>query len=118
LRQFQALSYDKQLEIKQTVVRTAFRNFANLEPNLVPEIGPTLPSPLQYQYRTKLTPHFSIKPVQKSTEPLPADDDHAIGFDRKFLIKGKDKILDIEECVIATEVINEALAIKREVEKK
>jgi tRNA (uracil-5-)-methyltransferase len=31
-----------------------------LPPSAIPPIGTTIPSPLQYQYRTKITPHFDL----------------------------------------------------------
>lgn len=128
LRQYQPLAYDEQLEIKRNVVRKAFANFSKLDPSLVPEIGPTLPSPLQYGYRTKLTPHFDAPPKGKKQQKKPRQgkpatataDDAAdaptkewqltIGFEEK----GRKRILDIEECPIATRVINEAMTKERE----
>lgn len=113
------------------MVRKAFANFSLLDPSLVPAVGPTLPSPLQYGYRTKLTPHFQAPPSHgksgrgkpnqwkgkgKGVEPPKADETEekdwevTIGFEQK----GRKRILDIEECVIATKVINEAMAIERE----
>lgn len=54
------ISYDKQLEIKRNVVTSAFTHYSGLSPSLLPATLPTLASPLQYGYRTKLTPHFDI----------------------------------------------------------
>lgn len=54
------LPYEKQLDIKRDVVIRAFAHFSGLEAALIPAALPTLPSPLQYSYRTKLTPHFDI----------------------------------------------------------
>ena len=56
--QFQMLSYGEQLIHKKTIVEKAYRNFSSLPPELIPIIGDTIGSPLQYGYRTKLTPHF------------------------------------------------------------
>lgn len=61
--QYQPLAYDEQLRMKQSVVRKAFANFSGLDAALVPEVAPTLPSPLEYGYRTKLTPHFQAPPA-------------------------------------------------------
>ncbi|KAK4054428.1 tRNA(m5U54)methyltransferase [Microbotryomycetes sp. JL201] len=117
--QYQALSYDDQLEIKRNVVRKAFRNFSKLDDSLVPEIGPTLPSPLQYGYRTKLTPHFEVPPAnRRRNDKKPRTDGQedkyrewqvTIGFEEK----GRKRILDIEECPIATKVINDKLKTER-----
>lgn len=128
--QYQPLAYDEQLKIKQDVVRKAFANFSKLDPSLVPPIGPTLPSPLQYGYRTKLTPHFQAPPLGggkkqwkgkgKGVEP-PAETTQerppwevTIGFEQK----GRKRIVDIEDCPIATRVINEQMTIEREKVKK
>ncbi|CAN9282346.1 unnamed protein product [Alternaria alternata] len=60
--QFQMLPYDFQLQHKKTIVEKAYKNFSNLPPELIPTIGDTIGSPLQYGYRTKLTPHFDGPP--------------------------------------------------------
>ncbi|GAA6063380.1 hypothetical protein JCM10212_001479 [Sporobolomyces blumeae] len=130
--QYQPLAYEEQLELKRNVVRRAFKNFSKLDASLVPEIGPTLASPLQYGYRTKLTPHFQTPPTgnkqqkkQKRGKEVaggggaqgdePNDEpkkewEVTIGFEQK----GRKRILDIEECVIATKVINDAMKGERE----
>ncbi|TKA57970.1 hypothetical protein B0A53_00372 [Rhodotorula sp. CCFEE 5036] len=129
--QYQPLAYEEQLEMKRDVVRRAFANFSGLEPSLIPEIGPTLASPLQYAYRTKLTPHFQTPPTgngrnnkkkkkgkqaEDATAAAPMEDEPkkewevTIGFEQK----GRKRIVDIEECVIATKVINDALTGERE----
>ncbi|BGP48408.1 tRNA(m5U54)methyltransferase [Rhodotorula kratochvilovae] len=120
--QYQPLAYEEQLEMKREVVRRAFANFSGLDAALVPAIGPTLPSPLQYGYRTKLTPHFQVPPTQNPNKnrrkkaPAPAEEaekkewEITIGFEQK----GRKRIVDIEECVIATQVINDAMVGERE----
>ncbi|PTB71633.1 S-adenosyl-L-methionine-dependent methyltransferase [Trichoderma longibrachiatum ATCC 18648] len=60
--QFQMLDYAEQLRRKRAIVDKAFRNFANLPAELVPAVLDTVGSPLQYGYRTKLTPHFDGPP--------------------------------------------------------
>lgn len=100
------LSYDKQLSLKRELVQKAYRNFSNLAPSLVPAIGPTLPSPQQYGYRTKLTPHFD----------QPTKDHRANagqGLNIGFQQKGRRTVMDIEECPIATKPINDELAKAR-----
>lgn len=146
--QYQMVPYEEQLQIKQSVVTRAFANFANLHPSLVPPTLPTLSSPEQYHYRTKLTPHFNLpksmmdyrggnsfgnkkgkhKRQNNKKQKMPEDQDElerlveqwrsetAIGFDGlKF---GGKKVLDIEECPIATPVINKALPIESAKVKK
>ncbi|KAG8911245.1 tRNA(m5U54)methyltransferase, partial [Tulasnella sp. 408] len=107
--QYQMLSYDTQLQLKQRVVEKAYKNFSGLPPSLVPPILPTIASPKTYGYRTKITPHFDLPPVARRKE----SDDPAklpIGFGEK----GRRKVMDIEECVIATPVLNQALPGIRE----
>ncbi|GAA5996675.1 tRNA (uracil(54)-C(5))-methyltransferase [Rhodotorula paludigena] len=126
--QYQPLSYEEQLELKRDVIRRSFANFSGLDPALVPAPGPTLASPLHYAYRTKLTPHFQVPPSghnqknrRKAKGKGKADGDAeaeqaqkeweiTIGFEQK----GRKRIVDIEECVIATKVINDALVGERE----
>lgn len=106
--QYQMISYDKQLELKQIVVEKAFKHFSGLDPSLIPPIEPTLPSPLQYEYRTKLTPHFELprnsKQIQEGEQG-----DLRIGFAEK----GRKRVMDIEDCMIATSVINQKLKEER-----
>lgn len=114
--QYQFLKYDDQLEHKRNVVRRAFQNYAEgLNSSDIPAVLPTLPSPQHYKYRTKLTPHFELpreirqrrkNKEEKMDSPLPPV---SIGFDKL----DEKTILDIEECVIATETINRALPGER-----
>lgn len=104
--QYQMLSYDKQLSLKRQVVEKAYENFSNLSPDLIPDISPTLPSPQQYGYRTKLTPHFD----QPSREHRAKA---GTGLNIGFQQKGRRTVIDIEECPIATKPINEELAKAR-----
>lgn len=133
--QYQPLSYASQLTLKQTVVENAFKNFSLLPLSAIPAISATLPSPLEYGYRTKLTPHFQAPPPSgksggkdrqqrgrkgkgKETNAVLAEDTNevaekewevTIGFEQK----GRKRVIDIEECVIATQVINDALVHER-----
>ncbi len=117
--QYQMISYEEQLEIKRGVVERAFSRFSGLDPALVPAVLPTIPSPNQYSYRTKLTPHFELPyelrrgrrtgirnnangngdGAEKPKYNVP------IGFD----CIGTKRVMDIEECPIATKTINHAL---------
>ncbi|KAF2855990.1 tRNAmethyltransferas-like protein [Plenodomus tracheiphilus IPT5] len=104
--QFQMLPYDYQLQHKKSIVEKAYKNFSNLPPELLPAIGDTIGSPLQYGYRTKLTPHFDgppdarrsdgrngIRRVFKEVPPI------------GFMKKGTRITIDIEDCPIGTEAI-------------
>lgn len=104
--QFQMLPYSYQLAHKKTIVEKAYRNFSNLPPELIPAIGDTIGSPLEYGYRTKLTPHFDGPPdsrrsdgrngIKRSFKEMPP-----IGF----MKKGTRITIDIEDCPIGTEAV-------------
>ncbi|KAJ4490224.1 tRNA methyltransferase [Lentinula aciculospora] len=113
--QYQAstmLSYEMQLDFKRNVVVKAYKNYSDLPDSTIPEIQPTIGSPLQYGYRTKITPHFQAPPpkvdrtaLQAQVESGEKPDWLQIGFN----IQGQNKVFDIEECPIATPVLNHAL---------
>ena len=104
--QFQMLPYDYQLQHKKTIVEKAYKNFADLPPELLPAIGDTIGSPLQYGYRTKLTPHFDGPPdarrsdgrngIKRVFKEVPS-----IGF----MKKGTRFTIDIEDCPIGTDAV-------------
>ena len=117
--QFQDISYDEQLKIKRQTIINAFKHFAPklTELKKLPPVLETQRSPLQYNYRTKLTPHFDI-----STKKTGADLEHRPNFG--FGAKGRPtwrqsdfgptgSILDIEECDIGTQVVNIGLRNER-----
>ena len=113
--QFQMLPYEKQLANKKTILEKAYRNFSDLPPELVPVVGDTIGSPLQYGYRTKLTPHFDGPPGQfsrrrKGNSKATFESCPDIGF----MIKGQRKTLDIEECPIGTPAVNMGMKSERE----
>jgi tRNA (uracil-5-)-methyltransferase len=78
------LSYDTQLDLKRNVIVKAYANFSgaslfsviplylinvlflldtlDISADALPPILPTHGSPLQYDYRTKITPHFEAPP--------------------------------------------------------
>ena len=112
--QFQMLDYAEQLALKKRVLEKAYANFSNLANELVPSVQDTIGSPLQYGYRTKLTPHFDgppgFRPSRRggkkngpSFESCP---------DIGFMQKGKRKVLDIEDCPIGTPAVR--LGMERE----
>jgi tRNA (uracil-5-)-methyltransferase len=100
------LPYDTQLQHKKTIVEKAYKNFSNLPPKLIPTIGDTIGSPLQYGYRTKLTPHFDGPPdarrsdgrngIKRTFKEVPP-----IGF----MKKGTRTTIDIEDCPIGTDAV-------------
>ncbi|PKS10416.1 hypothetical protein jhhlp_002167 [Lomentospora prolificans] len=111
--QFQMLDYPEQLRHKRTIVEKAFRNFSHLPPELIPVVGDTIGSPLQYGYRTKLTPHFDgppgYRPSKKNAPKVFFESRPDIGF----MQKGKRKVIDIEDCPIGTDAVRKGMARER-----
>lgn len=108
--QLQMLPYKDQLEHKKRIVERAYVNFSGLIPEVVPNIGDTFPSPLTYNYRTKLTPHFgkarrSNKSEDSSTQELEVP---PIGFN----MKNQTRTMDIEDCPLGTDIVR--IGLKKE----
>ncbi|KAE8256352.1 hypothetical protein A4X13_0g2693 [Tilletia indica] len=140
--QYQMLDYDEQLRIKQGVVEKAFKLYSDLSPERIPSILPTMPSPAQYAYRTKLTPHFELpsivrmlmKPkrrrgggslsqgakdkLKEKASELDLTPEDVAARDEQLRIgfhrAGKGTVVDIEECTLATPTINKAMTMERE----
>ena len=110
--QFQHLPYSYQLAHKRTIVEKAYQNFSNLPSSLIPEVGETIGSPLQYGYRTKLTPHFDGPPGgrrdRRHGEKVTWKEVPPIGY----MKKGTRKTMDIEDCPIGTEAVR--IGLKKE----
>ena len=115
--QIQMLPYDLQLQHKKTVVEKAYRNFSGLTPNVIPVIDDTIGSPLQYGYRTKLTPHFDGPPGSMTRKAKRSDPSERKGFEEVppigFQLKGTRKTIDIEDCPIGTDVVREGMRAER-----
>lgn len=113
--QLQIMPYEKQLKYKQNVVENAYRCFSKLPSEAIPTTEPTHGSPLQYGYRTKLTPHFDAFYRKRTVDgKFKWAEIPPIGF----AIEGMKKTMDIEECPIGTEIINKGLTVERERVKK
>ncbi|KAL9017729.1 MAG: hypothetical protein Q9185_004952 [Variospora sp. 1 TL-2023] len=114
--QFQMLSYDEQLVHKKTIVEKAYRNFSSLPPESIPVVGDTIGSPMQYGYRTKITPHFDGPPGSMSRRAKKHPEERQ-GFDYVppigFMVKGTRKTMDIEDCPIATDAVRDGLRKER-----
>ncbi|KAI1826894.1 uracil-5--methyltransferase [Xylaria intraflava] len=108
--QFQMLDYTEQLRLKRRIVEKAFRNFSELPPELIPAIQDTIGSPLQYGYRTKLTPHFDGPQGNRRNHSARFTERPAIGF----MPKGKRTTMDIEDCPIGTEAVLMGMKLERE----
>ncbi|KAK5059778.1 hypothetical protein LTR84_009661 [Exophiala bonariae] len=104
--QLQMLPYTEQLLHKKSIVERAFQRFSNLDQSLIPPVGDTIGSPLEYGYRTKLTPHYDKLSPGNSSEHRP------IGFNYKGGARGK--VLDIEHCPIGTPIVNEGMKVERQ----
>lgn len=151
--QYQNITYQTQLSLKRQTIENAYKFFANSSVNPESEscelslekyqemyaskIRDTVGSPLQYDYRTKLTPHFDIsfslsKKLRKQAQNgSTTTTTEKIEFERPnlgFGVKGKPtwrkfadpsvanckgSVLDIEECVIGTPVVQEGLKRER-----
>ncbi|KAL9092682.1 MAG: hypothetical protein Q9159_000753 [Coniocarpon cinnabarinum] len=112
--QFQPLPYSKQLEHKRRIIGRAYRNFSTLTAHEVPSVAETIGSPLQYGYRTKLTPHFDAPPTSRRArrhgEKVHWETVPDIGFNRA---DGSRRVLDVEECPIGTETVQKGLVRER-----
>ncbi|KAL1303603.1 hypothetical protein AAFC00_006967 [Neodothiora populina] len=112
--QFQMLPYQYQLQHKRRIVEKAYKNFCSLPADAIPAVGDTMGSPLQYSYRTKLTPHFDgppggrrdrrhgVRAVFTETPPI------------GFMLKGTRKTMDIEDCPIGTDAVRMGMRKERQ----
>jgi tRNA (uracil-5-)-methyltransferase len=119
--QFQMLDYADQLRLKKKTLEKAFANFSNLDPGLIPAVGETIGSPLQYGYRTKLTPHFTGPPgfhQRRRGKAEKGRKGHEEGMgscpDIGFMEKGRRKVMDIEDCPIGTAAVRLGMEKERE----
>ena len=94
--QYQNMAYPEQLEWKRKQVAEVYERIGGLKIT----IEACYPSPKQYGYRSKITPHFLA----------PKRADFPIGF----LATGTSRrIVDVTKCPIATDAINAAYARAR-----
>ena len=113
--QLQMMSYEDQLAHKRRIVEKAYANFSGLIPELVPTIGETFPSPMQYGYRTKLTPHFANGAGRRKKQEAQEESGEVeievppIGF----TYKNRRTDLDIEDCPLGTDVVRLGLKSER-----
>ncbi|MEC7862161.1 MAG: class I SAM-dependent RNA methyltransferase [Verrucomicrobiota bacterium] len=97
--QYQHLNYSEQLRWKKKQVEELLLHMADI----TFEVDEVTPSPDKYSYRTKLTPHFN-KPKEGKVGP--------IGFQQT----GRRSLIDVDECPIAHQIINNNLEnIRKEV---
>jgi 23S rRNA (uracil1939-C5)-methyltransferase/tRNA (uracil-5-)-methyltransferase len=96
--QYQNLAYPEQLLWKRRQVEELLKYMADTTFPVAPVIG----SPVEYGYRSKITPHFNAP--RGDGKPLP------IGFLRQGT---RFDIIDAPRCIIATDAINARLAEAR-----
>lgn len=90
--QYQHLSYEAQLEWKRRQVAELMKRIGGIEF----DVSPTHGSPVQYGYRSKLTPHYE----------RPRDGKMPVGF----IMQGRrSTLVDVPQCPIASDSINAAL---------
>jgi len=95
--QYQHLSYEGQLQWKRKQVSDLMQRIGGI--NF--EVSPTHPSPRQYGYRSKLTPHYE----------RPQHGNMPVGF----IMQGRrNTIVDVGYCPIASDTINAALPEARD----
>jgi tRNA (uracil-5-)-methyltransferase len=94
--------------------------YLGLDQSLIPTVELTLESPKQYEYRTKLTPHFELPRQLKNSKAAPVPEDPAQdyhggpgGLAIGLAEKGRRRVIDIEECPLGTKTINKKLATER-----
>ena len=91
--QYQNLSYAEQLRWKQAQLKEALARLGGVEA----EVDPCHPSPKEWGYRTKLTPHF---------QPPRGPGEFPIGFLHAHNAR---RLVDVPACPIATDAVNAAL---------
>jgi 23S rRNA (uracil1939-C5)-methyltransferase/tRNA (uracil-5-)-methyltransferase len=91
--QYQHLPYEKQLEWKTRQVRELLSHMVGIKA----EVKATIPSPKQWGYRSKITPHFQRPKL---------GEDFPIGF---LEFNRRTRLVDVYNCPIAMDEINEVL---------
>lgn len=130
--QYQHLTYEEQLAWKRRQVAELLRHMAGVEF----EVSPVIPSPREFGYRSKITPHFNAphggRPQASGVglQEKTADADVAApgasrltpdaSFPIGFLRQGtRFDIVDIPRCPIATDAINARLSeVRAEVHRR
>lgn len=96
--QYQNMAYEEQLAWKQKQVAELLKHMARLDH----AVEPVIPSPIQYGYRSKITPHFAPPKNGEISE---------IGF---LADSSRYRIIDVPHCDIAMPELNEKLTEVRE----
>ena len=96
--QYQGARYGAQLKWKRQQVENSLVRLGGISV----AVNPVIPSPKQFGYRSKLTPHYQGSRKDKQL---------TIGFLRQG---SRRALVDVSQCPIATEGINQALPIARQ----
>jgi len=110
--QYQHLAYAGQLEWKRRQVEELLQHLAGVR---FP-VAPTIPSPREFGYRSKITPHFQVggpasRPAAAGPETgAPGTRPNPIGFLRQG---SRFDLVDVPQCPIATPEINAELTAVR-----
>jgi len=106
----QSIDYGYQLAIKRQAVKNAFERIGGFTDQEIPEV---LGSDYIYNYRNKLEFSFSNNRwlTWEEIERNSADKSFALGFHMPNFI---DKVLDIKECFLQSEVSNKILNLTRD----
>jgi tRNA/tmRNA/rRNA uracil-C5-methylase (TrmA/RlmC/RlmD family) len=113
--QYQHLAYPEQLRWKQRQVEELLQHMAGI----TFPVAPTIASPREYGYRSKITPHFHVpraphgdvgEPVAEAAREVP------IGFLKQGT---RFELIDVPQCPIATPEINAKLTeVRAETRRK
>ncbi|MDR1458110.1 MAG: class I SAM-dependent RNA methyltransferase [Puniceicoccales bacterium] len=97
--QYQHMNYETQLSLKTKQTKELFKKLAKVEIS----VNDIIPSPKEYNYRSKITPHFE----------RPRNNQCNLGF---LKLGSRYHIIDVDACPIATEGINAAIGpMKQEI---
>ncbi|MGK0176370.1 MAG: 23S rRNA (uracil1939-C5)-methyltransferase/tRNA (uracil-5-)-methyltransferase [Lentimonas sp.] len=100
--QYQNIDYERQLTEKTRQVGELMEKLGGIDHPVQRAKG----SPKIYNYRSKITPHYN-RPAKDGSQPI------------GFLQYGRrNQLVDVEQCPIATEAINEALPEMREAARR
>lgn len=112
---WQHLPYDYQLQCKRQVVVDALTRIAKVG---LPEVNPTLGSPQIWAYRNKMEYTFSNR-CWLTAEQLRSGEEFADRDAAGFHIPGAfDKVLDIKDCTLASDLSNRIRLFVRSYAKK
>ncbi len=107
--QFQMMRYEDQMIFKKEVIHRAYQNAFPGDDRKFP-ISDVFPSPLQYEYRTKITPHRNIQRGRRPDIYAP------VGFlnVNSQRLSREEEVVDVDFCEIATKEVNKGYAKIRE----